>query len=100
MSSSTVPGILAWPLIVFMTLVLIGRYRWCNSNLYEKYFNSTLAFLLLAQLLREHLVQNVLVRTAFMTTPGTWQLGTAVLSYSYAEFIGFTLLWSGLSAAR
>lgn len=94
------PGIIAWPLIAFMMLVLAGRYRWCNSNLYEKYFNSTLALMLLAQLLREHLVQDSLVRTAFMTMPGTWQLGTAVLSYSYAEFIGFTLLWSGLSEAE
>ncbi|CAM4103773.1 DUF6545 domain-containing protein [Mycobacterium senriense] len=94
------PGIIAWPLIAFMMLVLLGRYRWCNSNLYEKYFNCTLALMLLAQLLREHVVQGLLVRSAFMTMPGTWQLGTAVLSYSYSEFIGFTLLWSGLSEAE
>jgi hypothetical protein len=99
-SASTVAGIIAWPLIVFMTLVLAGRYRWCNNNLYDKYFNSTLAFMLLAQLLREHAVQNLLVRTAFTTLPGTWQLGTAVLSYSYTEFIGFTMLWSGMSEAE
>lgn len=91
------PGLIAWPLIAFMTLVLAGRYRWCNSNLYEKYFNSTLALLLVVQWLRERLVQNLLVRTAFMAMPGTWQLSTAVISYSYAEFIGFTLLWSGMS---
>ncbi|WP_406815358.1 DUF6545 domain-containing protein [Mycobacterium sp. M23085] len=100
MSPSIVPGIIAWPLIAFMTLVLVGRYRWCNTNLYERYFNSTLAFQVLAQLLREHLVQNMLVRTALMTMPGTWQLGTAVLSYSYSEFVGFTLLWSGMSEAE
>lgn len=100
MSASTVPGIIAWPLIVFMTLVLVGRYRWRNNNLYDRYFNSTLAFLLLAQFLREHLVQDVLVRAAFMTLPGTWQLGTAAMSYSYTEFIGFTMLWSGMSEAE
>lgn len=94
------PGIIAWPLIAFMALVLFGRYRWCNHNLYDKYFNSTLALLGLAQLLREQLVENVLVTTNFMTLPGTWQLGTAVMSYSYTEFIGFTLLWSGLSEAE
>lgn len=94
------PGIIAWPLIAFMTLVLIGRYRWCSNNLYEKYFNNTLVFLGLAQVLREQLVENLLVRTNFMTMPGTWQLGTAVMSYSYTEFIGFTLLWSGLSEAE
>lgn len=94
------PGTIAWPLIGFMTLVLVGRYRWCDNNLYERYFNTTLAFMLAAQLLREHFVQNCLVRTAFMTLPGTWQLGTAVLSYSYTEFIGFTMLWSGMSEAE
>lgn len=94
------PGILAWPLLAFMTLVLAGRYRWCNNNRYDRYFNSTLAFLLAAQLLREHLVQNLLVRTGFMTLPGAWQLAAAVLSYSYTEFIGFTMLWSGMSEAE
>jgi hypothetical protein len=99
-SSSTVPGSIAWPLIGFMTLVLVGRYRWFNNNLYERYFNNTLAFLLVAQILREHLVQNLLVRTSFMTMSGTWQLGTAVMSYSFTEFIGFSLLWSGMSEAE
>lgn len=94
------PGVIAWPLIAFMTLVLVGRYRWCSQNLYEKYFNSTLALLGLAQLLREQLVENMLVTTNFMTLPGTWQLGTAVMSYSYTEFVGFILLWSGFSEAQ
>ncbi|KAA1250320.1 hypothetical protein F0Q45_10295 [Mycobacterium simiae] len=99
MTASTVPGIIAWPLIGLMTLVLVGRYRWFNTNLYEKYFNRTLAFLLVAQILREHIVQNIFVGTAFMTSPGTWQLGSAVLAYSFSEFVGFTLLWSGNSEA-
>lgn len=100
MIPSTVPGVIAWPLIFFMIVVLVGRYWWFNSNLYERYFNTTLAFLLAAQVLREHLVQNLLVRTSFMTVGGAWQLATAVLTYSYTEFIGFTLLWSGLSEAQ
>ncbi|MEE3067432.1 MAG: MAB_1171c family putative transporter [Actinomycetota bacterium] len=100
MSTSAVPGVIAWPLIAFMALVLAGRLRWSNSNLYEKYFNSTLAFLLAAQILREHVVQNILVKTSFMTMAGAWQLAAAVLCYSYTEFIGFTLLWSGNSEAE
>jgi hypothetical protein len=91
---------IAWPLIVFMTLVLVGRYRWCNRNLYERYFNNSLACLLVAQILREQLVQNILVRTSLVTLPGTWQLGSAVLGYSFTEFIGFSLLWSGMSEAE
>lgn len=100
MSSSAVPGVIAWPVIAFMTLVLLGRFRWCNTNLYEKYFNNTLVLLLLTQLLRERLVQNMLVSAAFLTRPGTWQLSTALMSYSYAEFMGFVLLWSGMSEAE
>lgn len=100
MTPSIVPGIVAWPLIAFMTLVLAGRYRWFNHNLYEHYFNNTLAFLLAAQILREHLVQDMFVNTAFMTAPGTWQLSTVVMSYSFTEFIGFSLLWSGASEAE
>jgi hypothetical protein len=94
-----VPGVIAWPLIVFMTLVLVGRYRSLNNTLYERYFNNTLAFLLAAEILREHLIQNMLARTSFATTAGTWQLGTAVLGYSFTELIGFSLLWSGMSEA-
>lgn len=100
MTSSTVPGIIAWPLIVFMTLVLVGRYRWFNTNLYARYFNNMLGFLLVAQVLREHLVQNMLVRTSFVSMAGTWQLSAAVLGYSYTELIGFSLLWSGMSEAE
>ena len=83
-----------------MTLVLVGRYRWFNNNRYERYSNNTLAFLLVAQIVREQLVQRMLVRTSFITLPGTWQLGTAVLGYGFTEFMGFILLWSGMSEAE
>ncbi len=100
MTSSSVPGIIAWPLIVFMTLVLVARYRWFNNNLCARYFNNMLGFMLVAQVLREHLVQNMLVRTSFVSMAGTWQLSAAVLGYSYTELIGFSLLWSGMSEAE
>lgn len=100
MTSSIVPGIIAWPLIVFMTVVVVGRYRWFSSSLYERYFNNTLAFLLVAQVLREHSVDNMLVRTFFVTMAGTWQLGAAVLGYSVTELMGFILLWSGMSESE
>lgn len=93
------PGVIAWPLIVFMTLVLVGRYLWFNNNLAERYFNITLTFLLVAQVLREHLVQDMLVRTGHTTLPTVWQLSSSVLGYSFTEFIGFILLWSGMSEA-
>ena len=83
-----------------MTVVVVGRYRWFSSSLYERYFNNTLAFLLVAQVLREHSVDNMLVRTFFVTMAGTWQLGAAVLGYSVTELMGFILLWSGMSESE
>lgn len=97
MIASTVPGIIAWPLIIFMMVVLAGRYWFFNNNLYERYFNNTLAFLLAAQILREHVVQDILVKAPFITLPVMWQFSSAVMAYSFTEFIGFSLLWSGLS---
>lgn len=91
------PGFLAWPLIAFMSVVLLGRYRWFNENLSEKYINNTLAFLWAAQVLRERFVQRVMVDSAFVTEPGAWQLSTALMGYSFTEFIGFSMLWSGMS---
>lgn len=100
MTPSAVPAIIAWPLIAFMTLVLLGRYRWFNENLSEKYINNTLAFLWAAQLLREPFMQKLIIDSALVTEPGAWQLSAALMGYSFTEFIGFSMLWSGMSEAE
>lgn len=97
--TATVPGIIAWPLIVFMMLVVAVRYRWFNINSYDAYFNNTLAFLLLAQLFREHLIEQALSRRVLMTITTAQQMSFVAMIFAATEFIGFTTLWSGRAPA-
>ncbi|MEZ0351033.1 DUF6545 domain-containing protein [Mycobacterium sp. pR1184] len=95
--TSTVPPVVAWPLILFMVLVVVTRYVGFNTNLFDTYLNNTLAMLLTAQLLREHAVQQQLSDAALITVTTAQQLAAVALIFGSAEFIGFTMMWSGLS---
>lgn len=95
--TSTVPPAVAWPLILFMVLVVVSRFVGFNSNLYDTYLNNTLAMLLIAQLLREHAVQQLLSDAALITATTAQQLAAVVLVFGSVEFIGFTMVWSGLA---
>ena len=95
--TSTVPAIIAWPVITLTVITLAARLRWCRTNLYDTYFNNLMAFVLLAQLLREHDVEVVLSRSALMTVTTAQQLGFAAMIFASTELIGFTMLWTGLS---
>jgi hypothetical protein len=95
--TSTIPGIIAWPVITFMVILLAARFRWCRANLYDTYFNNVMAWLMLAQLLRERDVEVVLSRGALMTATTAQQLACAAMDLACVELIGFTLLWTGLS---
>ncbi|OBH15911.1 MAB_1171c family putative transporter [Mycobacterium sp. E3247] len=95
--TATVPGIIAWSVITLMVIVLAARYRWCRSNLYDTYYNNLMAFVLLAQLLREHSVEVLVSRSALMTVTTAQQLGFAAMIFASTEFIGFTMLWTRLS---
>ncbi|BBY22047.1 DUF6545 domain-containing protein [Mycobacterium stomatepiae] len=95
--TSTVPPAVAWPLILFMAIVVVSRYVWFNTSLYDTYLNNTLAILLTAQLLREHVVQQLLSDAALITVTTAQQLAAVVLVFGSTEFIGFTMMWSGLS---
>jgi hypothetical protein len=95
--TSTVPGVIAWPAILFMAIVVVVRYFGFNTNRYDGYLNNTLAILLVAQLLREHVVQKLLSDGALISATTAQQVSTAVMIFASAEFIGLTMLWSGLS---
>lgn len=95
--TSTVAGIIAWPVIIFMSIVVTARFRWCNTNLYDTYFNNTLGLVLVAQVLREHQVENVLSRSDLMTPTAAQQLAFAAMVFASSEFIGFIIWRSGLS---
>jgi hypothetical protein len=90
--TSTVPSVIAWPVLTFMVIVLAARFRWCRTNLYETYYNNTLAFLLITQLLRENKVEDLLSRNSSITVTTTQQLSFAAMIFAANEFIGFTML--------
>lgn len=96
--TSTVPGWIAWPVIVAIAITLALRYAWFNKNLYDNYLNNTLAWMLLTQLLRERLVEQLLARAALMSTTLAQHLSMAAMSFIAAEFMGFVTTWAGLPA--
>lgn len=98
--TSTVTGIIAWPVITLMVIVLAARLRWCKANLYDTYFNNVMAWLLLAQLLRERGVEGVLSRSALMTVTTAQQLSCVAMDLACVELIGFTRLWERRSPAE
>ncbi|WP_204815344.1 DUF6545 domain-containing protein [Mycobacterium riyadhense] len=95
--TSAVPGVIAWPVIVSMAMLLVARYRLHNTNLYDTYFTNLMAFVLVAQLLREGSVEEVLSKSALMTVTTSQQLGFAAMIFGSTELLGFTRLWTGLS---
>jgi len=95
--TSTVPGIAAWPVITFMVILLAARFQWCRTNLYETYFTNLMAFILLAQLLRERKVEVMLSGSGLMTVTTAQQLAFAAMIFASTEMVGFTMLWKRLS---
>jgi hypothetical protein len=95
--TSTIPGIIAWPVITIMLIVLAARFRWCRANLYQTYLNNVMAWLLVAQLLRERKVEAVLSKSALMTVTTAQQLSCVAMILACGEFVGFTMLWNKIS---
>lgn len=95
--TSTIPGIVAWPVIAIMAMLLAARFRWCRANLYQTYFNNAMAWLLLAQLLRERRVGAALAKSALMSATTAQQLSCVTMILACGEFIGFTMLWNRIS---
>lgn len=98
--TATVPGVIAWPVIVLMMVILTARYRLCRANLYDTYYNNLMALVLVAQLLREGSVESVLARSSLITVTTAQQLGFVAMVFASCELIGFTMLWTGLSPAE
>lgn len=95
--TSTIPGIVAWPVITIMAMLLAARLRWCKANLYQTYFNNVMAWLLLAQLLRERRVEAMLSTSALMSVTTAQQSSCVAMILAGGEFIGFTMLWNRIS---
>ncbi|MUM15511.1 hypothetical protein FZI91_08680 [Mycobacterium sp. CBMA271] len=95
--TSSVPAWIAWPLIAAMAAVIALRYKWFNKTLYDNYFNNTLLLMFMAQLLREHAVEQLLKRAAVMTVTMAQHLSLVLVFFMAAEFMGFITLWARLS---
>lgn len=95
--TSSVPGWLAWPLIVAMAAIIAVRYRWFNTTLYDTYFNNTLLLMLFAQLLRERVVEDLLDRNGLLSITAAQHLSLLLVFFMAGEFMGFITRWSGLS---
>ncbi|WP_195166744.1 DUF6545 domain-containing protein [Mycobacteroides abscessus] len=95
--TSSVPGWLAWPLVVAMAAVIAVRYRWFNTTLYDTYFNNTLLLMLIAQLLRERVAEDLLDRNRLLGITAAQHLSLLLVFFMAGEFMGFITRWSGLS---
>lgn len=95
--TSTIPGMIAWPVIAFMAILLAARFMWCRANLYDTYFNNVLAWLMLAQLLQRREVQAALSRSALVTVTAAQQLSLVATDLACVELIGFTMVWERVS---
>lgn len=95
--TSSVPGWLAWPLVVAMAAVIAVRYRWFNTTLYDTYFNNTLLLMLIAQLLRERVAEDLLDRNRLLSITAAQHLSLLLVFFMAGEFMGFITRWSGLS---
>lgn len=95
--TSTVPAWIAWPVIVAMMITLAVRYTWFNRTLYDNYLSNTLAWMLVTQLLREHVVEQLLSKSALISVTLAQHLSMATMSFIAAEFMGFVAMWSHLS---
>lgn len=95
--TSCIPGVVAWPVIAIMAMLLAARFRWCRANLYQTHFNNVMAWLLLAQLLRERRLEAALSEDALMGVATAQQLSCVAMILACGEFIGFTMLWNRIS---
>ncbi|WP_082942927.1 DUF6545 domain-containing protein [Mycobacterium sp. 852002-40037_SCH5390672] len=86
--------------MTIMVILLAARFRWCRANLYQTYFNNVMVWLLLAQLLRERRVEAALSKSALMGVTTAQQLSCAAMIVAAGEFIGFTMLWNGISPEK
>jgi hypothetical protein len=98
--TSSVPAVIAWPVIIFMVITLAARFRWCRTNLYDTYYNNLMVFIMLAQLLREHEVEVAMSSSGLLSVSTAQQLASAAMIFASTEFIGFTTLWTRLSPAE
>ncbi|MEB3980176.1 hypothetical protein OQ968_02735 [Mycobacterium sp. 663a-19] len=95
--TDTVPAAIAWPLIIFTTVMAAFRYKWVNTSPYDKYFNNTLVWMLGTVLLRQRAVEQLLAQSALLSVTCAQELSMVGMVGASTEFMGFVSMWSSRS---
>ncbi|MFW3112402.1 hypothetical protein MHAE_01385 [Mycobacterium haemophilum DSM 44634] len=79
-----------------MLAVLVVRYTFFNTSLFEVYLNNSIGLFLVCNLLREKTIEEFFARHHLMTVTTAQELSWVAIVLPCAEFMGFIALWSGL----
>lgn len=91
---TTVPAAITWPLLALMAVIVVVRYAFFRSSSYERYLNRTLSLLLLANLLREPVIDSYLIESGLLTIADAQQISLVLLIFACTEFMGFVTVWA------
>lgn len=94
--TSSVPGLVAWPLLALMTSIAVMRYLFFSTSEFEKYLNHVLAIYLVCNLLREKMIEKFLAGHHIIAVTTAQELSLVAMILLSAEFLGFITLGSGL----
>lgn len=95
--TDTVPAAIAWPLIVFIAVVIAIRFRWVANSLYDTYFNNTLVWMLVTVLLRQRATEHLLAQAGLLSITTAQELSMVGMVGASMEFMGFVSMWSSRS---
>ncbi|MDR7169272.1 hypothetical protein J2W56_003013 [Nocardia kruczakiae] len=96
--TSSVPVVIAWPVIVATVLVVAARWVWFDDTAAERYLNSTLTIIAATQVLREDVAQRAIVAVAPTTVTTVQQISLCTIVVSIAPFLCVIDLLSGHAA--
>ncbi len=101
--TSPIPGLLAWPVLVLVTLVLLGRWWLLSDSEGDRLIDRALTAALIGLLLRERLIEQLLVD--ILPFPDSdviniaRQLSFGGILFCVAAIYGLAQLWAGADPA-
>jgi hypothetical protein len=98
--TSPIPGIIAWPVLIFVFFLAIGRFRFLNDTQVDRLINRTLVVSLVTNLSREVWVQKLIAKALFMfdeanVTNIVRQLSFGGILLAVAYIYGIVKMWGG-----
>lgn len=102
--TSPVPGVFAWPVIVAVSLVLVGRYRFLREGDIDRFINRTLAAAFAVLLLRESWFEYLLTLALPFHDSDVIniarQLSFGAILLTVSGIYGIAKLWAGAAPER